>query len=63
MTKDQHRAAVAHYRAIKGRKPTPAEFMAYHFGREAIGETLTAGQRGFLAAARRPATQQPEGDQ
>ena len=56
MTLDQHRAAVDHYRAIKDRKPTPAEFMAYHFGREAIGEQLTAGQRAFLDAARRPAT-------
>lgn len=54
MTLDQHRAAVDRYRAIKGRKPTPAEFMAYHFGREAIGEKLSAGQRAFLDAARRP---------
>lgn len=52
MTIDQHRAAVALYRSLK-RKPTPAEFMAYHRGRQAIGEHLTAGQRGFLEAARR----------
>ena len=53
MTADDHRKVVARYRAAKG-KATAAEYMAYMWSRRALGEKLTAGQRGFLAAAQRP---------
>jgi hypothetical protein len=49
------KATVARYRSTKV-KATPAEYMAYMRAVEALAavglETLTAGQRGFMAAAR-----------
>ena len=53
MTNDEHRAVVARYRAEKG-KATPSEYMAYMWSRQALGEQLSAGQRGFLASAQKP---------
>ena len=54
MNNDEHRQIVASYRAMIG-KGTPAEYMAYMWSRQALGEPLSAGQRGFLAAAQKPA--------
>ena len=43
-------------------KPTPAEYMARMWARKDAGEKLTAGQRGFLAAACRPGSDIPDGN-
>lgn len=53
MTTEDHRCTVARYRASKG-KATPAEYMAYMWSRKALGDSLSAGQRGFLDAAEKP---------
>lgn len=53
MTREEHQRVVARYRATRG-KATPAEYMAYMWSRQALGEALNAGQRGFLAAAQKP---------
>lgn len=53
MTHDDHLQTVARYRAAKG-KATPAEYMAYMWARQALGEAINSGQRGFLAAAQKP---------
>lgn len=54
MTPEDHRRTVARYQAGKG-KATPSEYMAYMWSRQALGERLSAGQRGLLAAAQKPA--------
>lgn len=57
MTSDEAWKIVSAYQARKG-QASPAEFMRYWHAREVLskagGPPLTAGQRGFLAAARRP---------
>ena len=53
MTRNEHAAIVARYRAEKG-KATSAEYMADMWSRQALGEQLSAGQRGFLASAQKP---------
>ena len=53
MTNEEHRQIVARYRSMIG-KGTPSEYMAYMWSRQAIGEPLSAGQRGFLTAAQKP---------
>lgn len=42
-------------------KPTPAEYMARMWARKDSGEKLTAGQRGFLAAANKQKTGENNG--
>lgn len=53
MNNDDARAAIQRYRNSAG-KPTAQEYMAYMRARQHLGERLTAGQRGLLAAASRP---------
>lgn len=53
MTANDHAAIIARYRAENG-KATPTEYMAYMWSRQALRERLSAGLRGFLAAAQKP---------
>ena len=46
----QAMANLARLRTMKGKR-TPAEHMEYLRAKKAAGETMTAGQRGFLAAS------------
>ena len=58
MTLDEARRIVGAYQTRKA-QATPDEHMRYMQAREVVakagGLQMTAGQRGFLAAARRPA--------
>ena len=53
MTDERAREIVLRYHDGKG-KATEGEYMAYMWARQALGERLSAGQRGFLAAAQKP---------
>lgn len=57
MTLQEAQRIVGAYHARKG-QASPAEYMRYWQAREVVakagGQQMTAGQRGFLAAARRP---------
>lgn len=54
MTDERAREIVLRYQDGKG-KATEGEYMAYMWARQALGERLSSGQRGFLAAAQKPA--------
>lgn len=57
MTLDEARRIIDAYQTRKG-KAEPGEYMRYMRAREVVaqagGQPITAGQRGFLAAARGP---------
>jgi len=57
MTSDEAKAIVAAYRTRKG-QASPHEYMEYMRAREVLanagGPPLSAGQRGFIAATRKP---------
>ena len=51
MTHEEARRVIDRYRTEKART-SAAEYMAYMRAREIVGEPLTPGQRGFMAATR-----------
>lgn len=59
MTREESQATVNRYRSTRG-QASASEYMTYMRAREVLDkervETLSAGQRGFLAAAAKPVT-------